>query len=87
MKELTHERENAYTIFSIPDWMARDADCQSQLDGKEPTAGDSRSPVYGKFVVSAVTTRTMAGEPATLMLFWSGETGQWKILAYEIEEP
>lgn len=87
VKELTHGREAAYTLLSIPDWMARDVDCQSQLEGAEPTASAAREPIYGDFAASAVSTLTIAGEPATLTLFWTKETGQWKIFAFEIVDP
>jgi hypothetical protein len=67
--------------------MARDTDCQSRLNGKEATASDAGETIYGNFAASAVTTRTVAGEPATLILFWTKQTGQWKVLAFEIVDP
>jgi hypothetical protein len=84
---VTHPREDAYTLYGIPDWMAEDTTCQKRLEGAEATPLESRTPSYGRYYVSALRIDTAAGETVALLLGWTKEGGAWRIYAYEVAEP
>jgi hypothetical protein len=84
---VTHPREEAYSLVSIPDWMGEDADCQRRVDGVEATPLESRSASYGCYYVSALRIETVAGETVALLLGWTKDGGQWRIYTYKVVEP
>ncbi len=84
---VTHAREDAYSLYSIPDWMGSDADCQKRVEGAEATPLDARKPSFGKYFVSAFHVDTVAGETVALLLGWTKQSDGWRIFSYKIAEP
>ena len=64
---VTHPREEAYSLFGIPDWMAEDGMCQKRLEGAAATPLEARTPSYGRYYVSAFQFVTVAGETGALI--------------------
>ncbi len=86
LKLVTHSQEQAYTLVSMPDEIARDYECTSQVKGVKAAEKVGGSAVYGNYY-GASFELNIQGEPAALGLLWGREKGQWKIIAYLIEVP
>lgn len=84
---VTHGREAAYSLLSIPDWMGRDAACDRRLEGAEPTPVAARRASYGNYYVTAFNVDTLAGETVALLLAWAKLEGRWRIYSYKLVEP
>jgi len=87
IRELIHEREDTYRIYSIPDWMAEDADCRARLESRVAGPSSDTESDHGHYFGSGFMVHTLAGEPATLWLGWTKEKGQWRIFSFELEAP
>jgi hypothetical protein len=86
LKLVTHSEEQAYTLVSVPDEIARAFECTSQVKGVKITEKVGGSAVYGNYY-GAIFELNIPGEPAALRLLWGREKGRWKIVAYSIEAP
>jgi hypothetical protein len=86
LKLITHRQEQAYTLVSVSDEMARAFECRSQVQGMKVSQKVGGSAVYGNYY-GAIFELNIRGEPAALRLLWGKEKGQWKIIAYSIDVP
>ena len=86
LKLVTHTQEQAYTLVSVPDEIARAFKCSSQVEGVKVAQKVGGPAVYGNYY-GAIFELKVRGEPAAVKLLWGKEKGQWKIIAYAIEVP
>jgi hypothetical protein len=86
LKLIKHSEEQAYTLVSLPDEIARDFECASQVKGVKVAEKVGEAAVYGNYY-GAIFELKIQGEPAALRLLWAREKGEWKIIAYSIEVP
>src|SRR5262245_52942944 len=86
LKLVTHAQEQAYTLVSVPDEIARDFQCQSQAEGVKVSQKTGGTAVYGNYY-GAIFELKVEGAPAALNLLWGKENDQWKIIAYSVEVP
>ena len=86
LKLVPHSQEQAYSLVSVPDEIARAFECQEQVQGVKVGQKVGASAVYGNYY-GVLFELNIPGEPAALRLLWGRERGQWKITAYSIEVP
>jgi hypothetical protein len=86
LKLVTHPQEQAYTLVSVPDEIARAFECRSQVKGVNAARKVGNPGVYGNYY-GAIFELNIRGEPAALRLLWGKEKGQWQIIAYSIDVP
>ncbi len=86
LKIVTHAQEQAYTLVSVPDEIARDFKCPSQAQGGKIAQQTEGTAVYGNYY-GTIFELKVDGTPAALYLLWGREKDQWKIIAYSIEVP
>jgi len=75
-----------FTILSAPDHVAVDYGCSYRLSGAERMP-EPEKPTYGNNYVLGFEVKTFTGEPAVLFTLWGRRSGQWKIIAYDVEVP
>jgi hypothetical protein len=85
-KLVTHSQEQAYTLVSVPDEIAKTFECRSQVKGVNAAQKLGAPGVYGDYY-GAIFELKAGGTPAALKLLWPRGSGQWKIIAYSIEVP
>jgi hypothetical protein len=77
----------AFAIMAVPDQMADSFLCQHRyLPEKTPvlTASDA---TYGTYYVSASRLKFAEEESPALLLLWTRERDQWKVVAWAVEVP
>jgi hypothetical protein len=86
LKLVTHPQEQAYTLVSVPDEIAKAFECLSQAQGVRIAQKTEGTGVYGNYY-GTIFELKVEGAPAALYLLWGREKDQWKIIAYAIEVP
>jgi hypothetical protein len=86
LKLVTHTQEQAYTLVSVPDEIAKAFECRSQVQNVKAAQKVGSPGVYGNYY-GAIFELKVRGAPAALKLLWARENGQWKIIAYSIDVP
>ena len=88
MREIIHEREDAYSLFSVPDWRGEAARCERRIGRAGPAAtSEPESPSYGRFFASGFRIQTVAGETVSLLLGWTRDGDDWRIYTYRVASP
>jgi len=78
-----HQREDAYTLLSMPDHIAGAFDCSRfGTQAEDPDSG-----TYGNHYATAFRFRARSGAPAALLLIWGKEEGEWRIIACHVVTP
>jgi hypothetical protein len=79
LKAVRHPKQTQYEIYSMPDDIAAEFDCESRLVvGAPKTVGRS----YGTY--SAVTFNVEGRHDYPVTLLWARENGYWKIFSWEV---
>jgi hypothetical protein len=77
----------AFAVMAVPDQMADSFLCQRRhLPEKTPALKPSDAK-YGSYYLSASQLRFAEEESPALLLLWTRETDQWKIVAWAVEVP
>jgi hypothetical protein len=76
-----HDLDEAYTLITVPDDFAQSFLCDGQAAAAGPSGNGTR--YYGTMFLLEVP----GGAEAALGLLWGQEGGDWKILAFDVEEP
>ena len=87
VREVTHDREAAYAVYSLPEWVGVEADCQRRVDAIEPVPEDDRATGYGRYYMSTLRIDTFRGETVALALGWVDEGDGWQIYTLKISDP
>ena len=89
VREVIHELEDAYSLFSIPDSRGEAARCERPVDRAATSpASEPQAPAsYGRFFASAFNIQTVAGETATLLLGWTRQEEDWRIYSIRVLMP
>jgi hypothetical protein len=82
---VTHPEEDAFTMVSFPNPVAKWADCATRARGE--AFPDDIPLEYGDTYGIFFRLRTEAGETPVLKTLWVKEAGAWKITAYDVELP
>ena len=82
---MRHPDEDAYALVSYPNALADVADCANR--GRDIAVPDDLPLEYGGAYGASFHFRTENGETPVLRTLWVREEGEWKIAAYDIEEP
>ena len=78
---------NAFAIMAVPHQMADSFLCQSrQLPEKTPELKPSDAK-YGAYYLSASRLNYGEDEPPALLVLWTKEKDQWKVVAWAVEVP
>jgi hypothetical protein len=78
---------NAFAIMAVPDQMADSFLCQSRhLPEKTPALKPSDAK-YGSYYLSANRLNYGEEESPALLLLWTREKDQWKVVAWAVEVP
>jgi hypothetical protein len=78
---------NAFAIMAVPDQMADSFLCQSRhLPEKTPEVKPSDA-TYGTYYLSASRLSYGEEESPALLLLWTKERDQWKVIAWAVEVP
>jgi hypothetical protein len=87
LRMVEHADERAYTLVAVPDELASSLECEKRSK-KHPYAGDETAKkVYGNYYATMFAFRTPGEHSAALTLLWGKDSGQWKILSYELVTP
>jgi hypothetical protein len=86
LKLVSHPKEQAYTMVSVPDEIASAFECQSRAPGAKMPKELGGPPVYGNYY-GAIFELKVQGTPAALRLLWGKEQDQWRVIAYSVEVP
>jgi len=83
-----HQNGNAFTIASIPDYMAKALECSSQRAG-EPVSFHypAGQKVYGKFYATGFRLAKTGEDSGVLWSVWAQEDGDWRLVAYTVLNP
>lgn len=83
LRFIHHPHEENFTLMSVPNSIGEFLECKSQAASKPfvPAA-----PVYGTYYASGFTLN-IRGEPPVLYLIWRKTSSDWKIVAFEVQEP
>jgi len=89
LKVVEHAGEDAYTVVAIPDYLADTFLCEKKSAGHpyDPPTETTRPKSYRNYYATLFVLRTPGDHPAALTLLWSKDSGQWKIIAYEMVTP
>jgi hypothetical protein len=85
VRPVEHTNSKAFTIMAIPDQMAEGFLCQKRTT--EPPDIEAKDAKYGKYYLSASQLNLDGEESAALLLLWSQEKTQWKVIAWLIDAP
>ena len=84
---MEHTGEHAYTLAAVPDELEPSFACHKR-SAKDPyVSDDSGTMHYGKYYATMFTFKTPGEHPAALTLLWGKESGEWKIISYELVTP
>jgi hypothetical protein len=83
-----HQNSNAFTIASIPDYMAKALECNSRREG-EPVSFHSPAgqKSYGKFYAMGLRLAKTGEDSGVLWSVWTQEDGAWRLVAYTVLSP
>ncbi len=88
LREIIHEREDAYSVFSVPDWRGEAARCERRIRrARTAPASEPEAPSYGRFFASGFNIQTVAGETVSLLLGWIRQGEDWRIYTYRVLSP
>jgi hypothetical protein len=77
-----HDLDEAYTLITVPDDFAQSFLCEGDHPVAPVPAGNGTR-YYGTMFLFEVP----GGAEAALGMLWGREDGEWKILAFDVEEP
>ena len=82
LKIVTQPHQSRFVIYSVPDDVAAEFDCQSRQ-----TPGDKRKiqRKYGKYFGATFYIDVPGGKAHSLALLWAQEGGYWKIVSWQAE--
>jgi len=87
VRPVEQENSKAFALMAVPDQMSKGFLCQQrQLPEKTPELqpGDAK---YGTYYISASRLNYEEEESPALLLLWSKEKEQWKVVAWAVEVP
>ncbi len=89
LREIIHEREDAYSLFSVSDRRGEAARCEQRIDRERtaPASEPEAPPSYGRFFASGFRIQTVAGETVALLLGWTRQGEDWRIYTYRVVSP
>ena len=89
LRLVTHSGEGAYTMVAVPDYLAGSFLCgeASVKNPYAPPEATTDAKQYGNYYATLFAMRTPGDHPAALTLLWGKDSGQWKIIAYEVVAP
>jgi hypothetical protein len=87
LRTMEHTGEHAYTLVAVPDELESSFACHKRSTKDPYVAEDSATMHYGKYYATLFTFKTPGEHPAALTLLWGKESGEWKIISYEIVTP
>jgi len=77
----------AFAIMGVPDQMADSFLCQSRQVSEKPPELKPSDAKYGTYYLSASRLNYGQGESPALLLLWTREKDQWKVVAWAVEVP
>jgi hypothetical protein len=77
-----HDLDEAYTLITVPDDFAQSFLCEGD-DAAASAPTEKGTDYYGTMFLFEVP----GGAEAALGMLWGREDGDWKILAFDVEEP
>ena len=87
VRPVEHVNSNAFAIMAVPDQMADSFLCQSRhLPEKTPVLKPSDAK-YGTYYLSASRLNYGSEESPALLLLWTRERDEWKVVAWAVEVP
>ena len=88
LQMVEHGGERAYTLVAVPDYLAGTFECDRR-SSKNPYPPDDAAAqkTYGNYYATLFMFRTAGEHPAALTLLWGKDSGEWKIIAYEMVTP
>jgi hypothetical protein len=91
VNELVHPvdqaNSKAFTIMAVPDQMADSFLCQSRHLPEKTRELKPRNAQYGTYYLSANRLNYGEEESPALLLLWTREKDQWKVIAWAVEVP
>jgi hypothetical protein len=87
VRPVEQENSKAFAIMAVPDQMADSFLCQRRhLPEKTPVLKPSEAK-YGTYYLSASQLKFAEEESPALLLLWTREKDQWKVVAWAVEVP
>ena len=82
---MNHSSARVFTLTSIPNALADASECDARIGGS--SVPDPLPLDYGEGFGMNVRLKTRSGEAGVLRVLWRKENANWRITAYDIEQP
>ena len=86
VRVVQHEKADAITIMSLPDYLAEQYDC-ARIARNEVQYRRPAEKQYGNYYAVGIRFKLEGRDAAVLYLLWSQVEGEWKITSYSILRP
>lgn len=87
LKLVRHQGEEAYTLVAVPDELVPVLTCGQETREHPFTLADETAEKYGNYYDQLFAIRTPGNHPASLSFLWGKDSGQWKIVSYQMITP
>jgi hypothetical protein len=81
---ISHHDRSAYSLVAVPDYLAEAFLCANRSAGNASHSANEL-PVYGTYYAVLFALRTPGEHAPAVRLLWTRNEGQWKIIAYKID--
>ena len=87
VRPVEQQNSNAFAIMAVPDQMANSFLCQNRNLAEKTRELKPEDAKYGTYYLSANRLNYGEEESPALLLLWTKEKDQWKIVAWAVEVP
>jgi len=87
LKIVKHGQEQAFSIVSVPDYMAAAADCAKLKPGETLRVDRPGLNTHGRLYAASTRLKKAGPDAAVLWTLWSRPAGGWKVVSYLVVAP
>ena len=87
VRPVEQEHSNAFAIMAVPDQMANSFLCQKPKAGVKAPELKKDEATYGGYYLSASQLKFREEESPALLLLWTQENENWKVVAWAVDVP
>jgi hypothetical protein len=87
LRPVEHKNSSAFAIMAVPDQKAGSFLCQNRGQVEEPSELRPADAKYGTYYMSASRFNFVDEESPGLLLLWTKEGSDWKVVAWAVEVP
>jgi len=87
LKLVKHGQEQAFSIVSVPDYMAAAADCAKLKPGEAIGVRSAGPNTHGRFYAASTKLKKAGPDAGVLWTLWSKQADGWKVVSYLVMTP